>query len=174
MCKPFCAIAFQDGFRIDPDDYPVLNVTMAPITLPASGADLLDSDRNDSCFYLIVSFDTKRQDIGGYRIPQSIGYVWANYEWAQPVGKDPDYKDFLRYIPIGWGAQALGEIRPVQRRISGDFLTAFPEHDHVPGVIDAFLKIDSNTLGGDAESILERVWFQPDRYWTTSPERLGH
>ncbi len=82
--------------KIIPDRYSEICFTVAPVTLPAKGADLRDSDKNDSAFYLIAAFDTEGFDIGGYTLPRSIGYVWANQRWDQPIGKDPDYDDFIQ------------------------------------------------------------------------------
>jgi hypothetical protein len=150
----------SESFRIDPENWPLLNFTMTPIELPSEEADLRASGKNDSAFYLIVSFNTQRHDFRGYKMPQSIAYVWANRQWSEPVAADPDYDEFFRYIPIGYGDAELGKQQTISRNIMEDYLTAYPEAKTVPDIIEVGLMIDSNTLGGKAESSLSRIWFE--------------
>jgi hypothetical protein len=150
-----------EGFRADPARRPVLGFTMTPLALPHPDADLRDSASNDAAFYLVVSFDTERREFHGRELPLSIAYVWANRPWQEPVGRDPDYADFLRYLPIGQGHQGLGERRAVRRDLRRDFRAAYPEHTKVPDVIQIALKVDSNTLGGKAASRVSRIWLAP-------------
>jgi len=147
-------------FRVDPDNWPLLNFVMTPIQLPPKEADLRDSDKNDSAFYLLVSFDTEKHDYRGYEMPRSISYVWANQKWPEPVASDPDYEDFMRYIPIGYGDQALGAPQTITRQVSADYRAAYPEAETVPDIIEIGLMIDSNTVGGTAESALSRIRFE--------------
>ncbi len=149
-----------EEFRIDPDEYPVIGFTMTPVTLPPPEADLRESDKNDAAFYLVVSFDTEKKDFGGFELPESIAYVWANRKWSQPVAGDPDYEAFMRYIPIGYGRDKLGQKLTVTRKIREDFQMAYPGRKTVPDIIGIALMIDSNTLGGTAESTLSRIWFE--------------
>lgn|GEM_PF-5524777 len=150
----------SENFRIDPEQHPVLGFIMTPVALPPGDADLRDSAKNDAAFYLIVSFDTPRHDYMGLKMPESIGYVWTNQEWDEPVAGDPDYDAFLRYIPIGSGTEKLGRMQTTTRRIRDDFRTAYPERRDLPDIIDLGVMIDTNTLGGTAESVLHRIWFE--------------
>jgi len=134
------------------------------VTLPGKGADLRDSSRNDAAFYLLVSFDTARHDYEGLEIPLTVAYVWANRPWKEPVGKDSDYADFLRYIPIGHGEERLGTAREIRRDVKTDFRLAFPEHKgaRVPDVVQIGLLIDSNTVNSVAASQLHWVRFEAE------------
>lgn len=149
-----------DNFRLDPKRWKQLCFTMAPVDLPAAESDLRDSEKNDSAFYLITSFDSIRHQLGGYSIPLSIGYVWANRKWEDEVGKDPDYSDFLRYIAIGRGRVEQRDLLHFCRNVEEDFGKVYPDYDTVPELIEISLMIDSNTLGGTAESMVGKIWFE--------------
>lgn len=157
--KVLLRVAGGQDFRINPREFPLLRLKMAPLVLPGKGADLRDSTKNDSAFYLLVSFDTERHDYGGVKLPETVAYVWANRAWAEGVGKDPDYAEFMRYIPIGWGEERLGTAHEITRNVAEDFFLAFPEHkgESVPDIIKISLLIDSNTVNSVAESKLEWV-----------------
>lgn len=73
------------------------------------------------------------------------------------MASDPDYADFMRYIAVGFGKAGLGEPQTCSRRIAGDYRLAFPAHGSVPDITGIGLMIDSNTLGGTAESALSRI-----------------
>lgn len=108
-----------------------------------------------------MSFDTERRELHGRELPLSIAYVWANRPWEEPVGRDPDYAAFLRYLPIGQGRKGLGERLEVRRDLRRDFRAAYPKRTEVPDVIQIALKVDSNTLGGEAASRVSRIWLAP-------------
>ncbi len=146
-----------EGFRIDAEADPLIRFTFTPLVLPSPEADLRDSGKNDAAFYLLVFFDSTAREFEGYEIPRSVAYVWANRPWSGPVASDPDYADFMRYIAVGFGKERLGRRQNVARRITEDYRLAFPEHEQVPDIIGVGLMIDSNTLGGRAESALSRV-----------------
>jgi hypothetical protein len=146
-----------EGFRIDPGTDPLLRFVFTPLDLPEPEADLRDPDKNDAALYLLVFFDSTAREFEGYEIPMSLAYVWANREWAKPVASDPDYAEFMRYMSVGAGGEAVGRQQTISRPIVGDFRRAFPEFEHVPAIIGLGLMIDSNTLGGTAESALSSI-----------------
>ncbi len=147
-----------EGFRIDAAADPALRFVFTPLTLPSPEADLRDSGKNDAAFYLLVFFDSTAREFEGYEIPRTVAYVWANRPWPAPTASDPDYADFMRYIAVGFGKAGLGERQTVSRRIVADYRLAFPEHRTVPDITGVGLMIDSNTLGGTAESALGRIY----------------
>jgi len=150
-------------FRISPEQYPTISFKMAPEKLPASGADMLDPDKNDTAFCLMVGFDHEWHEFKGIRFPDTVAYVWANRKWDELVGSDPDYREFMRYIPIGYGGKGLGKPREFRRNLLDDFRLAFPERDtaRTPDVVQVGLMIDSNTLGGESRSSL--YWIRFDK-----------
>jgi hypothetical protein len=160
--KILLRIAGGQEFHVDPKKLPLLRFKMTPLVLPGKGADLRDSAKNDSAFYLLVSFDTERHNYEGMKMPETVAYVWANLRWAEPVGKDPDYAEFMRYVPIGWGKKQVGTAHEIMRNVKKDFLLAFPERKGkpVPDIIKIGLLIDSNTVDSVAESRLEWVRFE--------------
>jgi hypothetical protein len=153
------------GFRVRPQELRHLEVTMAPVRLVGKGADVTDPDRNDACFYLLVSFDGPRHSYQGQKIPDTVAYVWADGAWkvAGEVGKERKYGEFMRYIPLGRGADRPGELRTLVRDVGADFKLAYPERGAaaVPDVIEVGLMIDSNTVKGEAESRVRSVRFLP-------------
>ncbi len=163
--KVLLRVAGGPEFRLNPRERPFVHFCMKPVSLPAEGADLRNPSKNDSAFYLLVGFDTERHEFEGRKMPETVAYVWANREWDAPVGRDPDYSAFLRYIPVGKGGESLGESREVVRNVRKDYRLAFPEKsgEPVPDVIRVGLMIDSNTVGGTAESVLEWVRFEEER-----------
>ena len=163
--KVLLRVAGGPDFRLDPRKRPFIHFRMKPVSLPGEGADLRNPSKNDSAFYLLVGFDTERHEFEGRKMPETVAYVWANREWDEPVGRDPDYSAFLRYIPIGRNGAGLGESHEVVRNVRKDYRLAFPEKrgEPVPEVIRVGLMIDSNTVGGTAESVLEWIRFETDR-----------
>ena len=161
--KVILQIAGGADFRIRTDELPKLHFKMSPVELPGSGADLRDSSRNDCAFYLLVGFDTELHDYEGVKLPETVAYVWADQAWEAPVGRDPDYEDFFRYIPIGCGEEALGKPQEITRDIASDFLLAYPEEKGktVPDVIKIGLMIDSNTVDSTAKSQVFWIRLEP-------------
>ena len=156
----------QEGFRVRLADHPRLELTMAPVQLPGKGADLTDSDRNDACFYLLVGYDGPLHSFDGTKLPDTVAYVWADGPWSRPgeVGRDPDYDAFLRYIALGRGPDRLGEMRTFTRDLGADFRLAFPERAGAaapPDIVRVGVMVDSNTVGGEAESALRSARFLP-------------
>ena len=153
------------GFRVRPSELRHLEVTMAPVRLVGKGADVTDPDRNDACFYLLVSFDGPRHSYQGQRVPETLAYVWADGAWkvAGEVGRERKYGEFMRYIALGRGDERLGQLRTVVRDVEADFRLAYPERaaGGVPDVIEVGLMIDSNTVKGEAESRVRSVRFVP-------------
>jgi hypothetical protein len=162
--KVMLQVASGKDFRIDLKRFPVLRFRMAAVVLPGKGADLRNSAKNDACFYLLVGFDTPTHQYEGVSLPETVAYVWADQVWAEPVGKDPDYAAFMRYIPIGAGADGLGQPHEVVRNVAQDFRLAYPEHQGapVPDVTCVGVLIDSNTVDSTAESSLEWVRFEAE------------
>lgn len=153
-----------DGFRVKPTSLRHVEVTMAPLRLPGKGADVTDSDRNDACFYLLVSFDGPRHSYQGQSVADTIAYVWADGAWkvAGEVGRERKYGTFMRHIALGRGAERLGELRTLRRDVAADFRLAYPERGgEVPDVIEVGLMIDSNTVKSEAESLLRSIRFLP-------------
>ncbi|MFO0575440.1 MAG: DUF3047 domain-containing protein [Polyangia bacterium] len=153
------------GFRVHPQELRHLEVTMAPVQLVGKGADVTDPDRNDACFYLLVSFDGPRHSYQGQRIPDTVAYVWADGAWkvAGEVGKERKYGEFMRYIALGRGNDRPGQLRTLVRDVEADFRLAYPERAAagVPDVIEVGLMIDSNTVKSEAESRVRSVRFLP-------------
>jgi hypothetical protein len=153
------------GFRVHPLELRHVEVTMAPLRLPGNGADVTDSDRNDSCFYLLLSFDGPKHFYRGQRVPETVAYVWADGVWKNggAVGRENKYGDFMRYIALGRGADRPGELRTMVRDVEADFRQAYPERagSPMPDVIEVGLMIDSNTVKSEAESLLRAVRFVP-------------
>lgn len=153
------------GFRVRPSELRHLEVTMAPVRLPGKGADVTNPDRNDSCFYLLVSFDGPRHSYHGQKVPDTLAYVWADGAWnvAGEVGKERKYGEFMRYIALGRGEDRLGQLRTLVRDVEADFKMAYPERAAagVPDVVEVGLMIDSNTVRGEAESRVRSVRFLP-------------
>jgi hypothetical protein len=154
-----------DGFRVHPSELRHVEVTMAPLRLPGKGADVTDSDRNDACFYLLVSFDGPRHLYEGQRVPDTLAYVWADGAWktGAEVGRERKYGAFMRYIAIGRGADRPGELRTLSRDVEADFRMAYPERaaGGVPDVVEVGLMVDSNTVRGEAESLVRSLRFRP-------------
>lgn len=154
-----------DGFRVKPQKLPHIEVTMAPLRLPGKGADVTDSDRNDACFYLLVSFDGPRHSYQGKSVADTLAYVWADGAWkaAGEVGRERKYGQFMRHIALGRGPERLGELRTLRRDVAADFRLAYPERSagEVPDVIEVGLMIDSNTVKSEAESLLRSIRFVP-------------
>lgn len=154
-----------DGFRVKPQSLRHIEVTMAPLRLPGKGADVTDSDRNDACFYLLVSFDGPRHRYQGQSVADTIAYVWADGAWkvAGEVGRERKYGTFMRHIALGRGPDRLGELRTLRRDVAADFRQAYPERAtaEVPDVIEVGLMIDSNTVKSEAESLLRSIRFVP-------------
>lgn len=146
-----------EKFRIGAETDPLIQFVFTPLTLPSAEADLRDSGKNDAAFYLLVFFDGTAREFEGYEIPRTVAYVWANRPWSAPVASDPDYADFMRYIAVGFGKAGLGESQTISRKIVEDYRLAFPEHEDIPDITGVGLMIDSNTLGGTAESALTRI-----------------
>jgi hypothetical protein len=153
------------GFRHHLQPQRRIEVTMAPLKLPGSGSDVTDPDRNDACFYLLLSFDGPRHWFEGQRISDTIAYVWADGAWkvAGEVGRERKYGSFMRYIALGRGADKLGELRTLTRDVEADFRLAFPERAGapVPDVTEVGLMIDSNTVRTESESLLRSIRFLP-------------
>jgi hypothetical protein len=158
-------------FSLDPDRYPTIAFQMEPVTLPGKGADMRNPKKNDTAFCLLVSLDSQWYEYEGVRFPESVGYVWADQEWDQPVGTDPDYAAFLRYIPIGYGEKGLGESHEVRRDVKRDWRLAFPEHGDkpVPKVIRVGLMIDSNSVNSVSQSRLGWVRFEKEKQDQPAP-----
>lgn len=154
-----------DGFRIKSSELRHIEVTMAPLKLPGNGADVTDPERNDACFYLLVSFDGPRHSYQGQKVADTVAYVWADGAWKSggEVGRERKYGEFMRYIALGRGPDKPGELRTVVRDFGADFQKAYPERAAagVPDVVEVGLMIDSNTVKGEAESLLRRVRFLP-------------
>lgn len=151
-------------FRISVTQYPTLELRMVPLLLPGKGADITDSDKNDACFYLLVSFDSPLHSFTGTNgLPDTIGYVWTDARLQAPVGRDPDYEAFMRYISIGAGSEGLGVEQLVSRNLPTDYRAAFPEHRSkpIPDIVRVGLMIDSNTVGSTAQSALRSIRFLP-------------
>ena len=159
--KVLLELAGGPDFRIDHGTYPLLHFTVTPVKLPGKGADLRDPSMNDAAFYLLVGFDTERHDFEGRKMPETVAYVWANKEWDKPIGTDPDYSAFMRYVSIGHGTEELGQPHEITRDIAADYRKAYPEKKDrpVPDVIKVGLMIDSNTVKSTAESVLHGVQF---------------
>lgn len=160
--KVLLRLAGGKDFRIDAKKFPFVRFKMTPIELPGKDADLRDTDKNDSAFYLLVAFDTKRHPLQGRMMPECVAYVWANRKWDKTVVKDTEYPHLLRYIPIGHGSDGLGKPRVVTRNVRADYRTAYPEKEKapVPDVIQVGIMVDSNTVGGTAESALHWIRFR--------------
>jgi hypothetical protein len=154
-----------DGFRVKPASLRHVEVTMAPLRLPGKGADVTDPDRNDACFYLLVSFDGPRHSYQGQSVADTIAYVWADGAWkaAGEVGRERKYGTFMRHIALGRGPERLGELRTLRRDVAADFRLAYPERSggEVPDIIEVGLMIDSNTVKSEAESLLRSIRFVP-------------
>lgn len=154
-----------EGFRIRPSDLHRIEVTMAPVRLPGKGADVTDPDRNDACFYLMVSFDGPRHSYQGQKVPDTVAYVWADGAWKAggEVGRERKYGEFMRYIALGRGADRPGQLRTLVRDVAADFRLAYPERAAagVPDIVEIGLMIDSNTVKSEAESRLRSVRFLP-------------
>ena len=160
--KVLLRLAGGRDFRVDTEEFPFLTFKMTPIKLPGKGADLRDPDKNDCAFYLLVGFDTKRHDFEGRKMPETVAYVWANRKWDSGVGKDSDYAEFLRYIPIGHGSKGLEKPHEVTRNLREDYRSAYPDKASkpVPDLIKAGIMIDSNTVDSTAESALHWIRFR--------------
>ena len=171
--KVLLQVAGGPDFRVPPDEFPSLHFKMTPVELPGSEADLRDPDRNDSAFYLLVGFDTERHRFEGRQMPETIAYVWANGKWDKPVGRDPDYSAFLRYIPIGYGRNGLGEAHEIRRNLRRDYRTAFSvkKGEPVPEVISIGIMIDSNTVKGTAESVLHWIRLRKEAHQSSGVVR---
>jgi hypothetical protein len=150
------------GFRVSLDDYPTLAFRMEPVALPGKEADMRDAKRNDTAFCLLVSFDAERHDYQGTEFPESVGYVWANRKWDEPTGSDPDYEKFIRYIPVGYGPEGLGQEHEFRRDVKADWRLAYPEHagEPVPDVIRIGFMMDSNNAKTRAHARLTWVRFE--------------
>ena len=159
--KVLIRVAGGPDFRIDTSKFPFIKFKMTPTKLPGKDADLRDPDSNDCAFYLMVGFDTERHDFEGREMPETVAYVWANRKWEERVGKDSDYAEFLRYIPIGHGSDGLGKPREATRNLREDYRMAYPEQKEkpVPDVIRVGIMIDSNTVDSTAESALHWIRF---------------
>ena len=153
-----------EDFKVDPAQYPIIAFKMAPVRLPGKGADMLDPDKNDTAFNLLVSFDGERHPYMGAEFPESIGYVWPDKKFDKEVGSDPDYAPFMRYIPIGYGDADLDKPREVRRNVRDDWRLAFPERKDkpVPQVIRVAVMIDSNSVDSECESRLYWVRFEAE------------
>ncbi|MFO0984786.1 MAG: hypothetical protein U1E76_24180 [Planctomycetota bacterium] len=157
------------GFVLDVARAPRLKIKMAPVTLPGQGADLRDSKRNDSCFYLLLGFGDPVHDFSGISLPDTLAYVWADQAWDEQVAGDPEYDAFLRYIAIGHGSVDLGKIREIVRDAARDYRLAFPNRSTrgrdghaaaaIPLLRSVSLMVDANTLETRSESILESIQF---------------
>jgi len=158
-------------FSVDLDRYPCIAFQMEPVGLPGKGADMRDPKKNDTAFCLMVSFDSKWHEYKGAKFQESVGYVWADQKWDQPVGSDPDYAAFFRYIPIGYGQKGLDESHEVRRDVKRDWRLAFPERGDkpVPKVIRIGLMIDSNTVDSVSHSRLRWVRFEQEKQASPVP-----
>jgi hypothetical protein len=145
-------------FALDPERYPRVRIRMAPETLPGKGADLRDPDRNDACFYLLLGFGDPRHDFGGVWLPDTLAYVWTDRPWDEEVATDPDYEEFLRYVPIGHGAEEPGTIREITRDVLADHARAFPGSG-VPRIRSVAVMVDANSVESEAASALESIRF---------------
>ncbi len=154
-----------DGFRVSPQALGHIEITMAPLKLPGKGADVTDPDRNDSCFYLLLSFDGPRHFYHGARVADTVAYVWADGSWksGSEVGRERKYGAFMRYFALGRGSEQPGQLRTLVRDVGADFRLAYPERAAapLPDVVELGLMVDSNTVGGEAESLLRSVRFRP-------------
>ena len=155
-------LAGGEDFRVDVETLATLRFRMTPIVLPGKGADLRHPSKGDCAFYLLVGFDTERYDCDGIEMPKTVGYVWANHPWEEPVGMSTRFPKSIRYIPIGWGEEELGKPQETVRNVKEDFRLAFPEDEGkaVPDVIEVSLMIDSNSVDSEAESALDFVRFE--------------
>jgi hypothetical protein len=158
-------------FSLDVDHYPTIAFQMEPVTLPGKGADMRDPKKNDTAFCLMVSFDSQWHDYKGTRFQESVGYVWADQKWDQPVGTDPDYAAFFRYIPIGYGEKGLNESHEVRRNVGQDWRLAYPAYGDkpLPKVIRIGLMIDSNSVDSVSESRLAWVRFEQEEQGQSVP-----
>jgi hypothetical protein len=154
----------RKDFRVSTDSYPRLAFKMAPMKLPGKGADILDPDKNDTAFALMIGFDAEKHEYRGVKFTDTVAYVWANRRWEEPTGSDPDYRKFMRYIAIGHGLTRPGEPREIRRNVAEDFRLLFPERDltEPPDVIRVGLMIDSNTVKGVSHSKLYWVRFEQE------------
>src|SRR5262249_44709209 len=86
-------------------------------------------------------------------LPDTVAYVWNDVPFAGPVGREPKYEEFMRYILLGSGPDRLGEERTLVRDIAQDFRLAYPERaaKPVPDVVRIGLMIDANTVASEAE-----------------------
>ena len=154
-----------DGFRVSPQALGHIEITMAPLKLPGKGADVTDPDRNDSCFYLLLSFDGPRHFYHGARVADTVAYVWADGSWksGSEVGRERKYGTFMRYFALGRGSEQPGQLRTLVRDVGADFRLAYPERAAapLPDVVELGLMVDSTTVGGEAESLLRSVRFRP-------------
>jgi len=159
------------SFSLDSDRYPTIAFEMEPVTLPGKGADMRDPKKNDTAFCLMVSFDSQWHEYKGSKFQESVGYVWADQKWDRPVGSDPDYAAFFRYIPIGYGEKGLNESHEVRRDVKRDWQLAFPERGDkpVPKVIRIGLMIDSNTVDSVSQSRLRWIRFEPEKQGSPVP-----
>lgn len=153
------------GFRHHLSPLRRVEVTMAPLKLPGGGSDVTDPDRNDACFYLLLSFDGPRHWFEGQRISDTLAYVWADGAWkvSGEVGRERKYGSFMRYIALGRGPERLGQLRTLTRDVEADFRLAFPEraNDPLPDITEVGLMIDSNTVHTESESLLRSIRFLP-------------
>jgi hypothetical protein len=153
------------GFRVHPEELRHVEVTMAPLRLPGKGADVTDPDRNDACFYLLLSFDGPRHLYEGQLVPDTVAYVWADGAWktGSEVGRERKYGTFMRYLALGRGNDRPGELRTLSREVAADFRLAYPERAAagVPDVVEVGLMVDSNTVKSEAESLLRSIRFRP-------------
>jgi hypothetical protein len=154
-----------NGFRVHPAERHHIEVVMAPLRLPGKGADVTDSDRNDACFYLLLSFDGPRHSFHGQKVADTLSYVWSDGAWKSGdiVGKERKYGEFMRHIALGRGEDRPGELRTLTRDIEADFRLAYPERAAagVPDVVEVGLMVDSNTVNSEAESLIRSLRFLP-------------
>jgi hypothetical protein len=153
------------GFRHHLDPQRRIEVNMAPLKLPGGGSDVTDPERNDACFYLLLSFDGPRHWFEGQRVSDTLAYVWADGAWkvGGEVGRERKYGSFMRYIALGRGPDKLGQLRTLTRDVEADFRLAFPERasEPLPDVTEVGLMIDSNTVHTESESLLRSIRFLP-------------
>lgn len=153
-----------DDFALDPAKFPRLVFEMAPVVLPGEGADLRDPDRNDACFHLLVGFGEPVHEFSGVRLPDTVGYVWADQPWEEETASDPDYEKFLRYVAVGHGAEDPGRLRTIRRDLRADYRRLFGderEGTDLPPVRSIALMIDANTVETKAESVLRSIRILP-------------